>query len=453
MSESASIAAKPRSRPIQGDSGRRARATPEGPAHRATVDRVHGVGLTSLWVAAMRAVETERPDGLFRDPFARRLAGEAGFTALARGNPPSGVQAPVVAVRTRFIDEAVRAALDAGTRQLVLVAAGMDSRAFRLEFPAGCRVFEIDRPEVLEYKSAKLGDATPRCERTTLPVDLRADWPAALRAAGFDGAAPAFWLLEGLLPYLLAPEVDRLLARVTELAAPGSEVLFDVASQAVLASPFMKERLEFVASLGAPWLFSTDAPEALLEPLGWDVDVVDSGVIGNQYGRWPFPRVPAWHARRPPELPRPRQEAPGVMAKTDFKSVDGYIAALPKALQPVLERVRGAIRKGMPAAEEVIRYQIPAYRLGGRAELYFAGWKEHYSLYPASAGLLAAFADELEGCEISKGTIRFPLARAVPVKLIERMARFRAKEAAERAQARTARKRPVRSPKRRGPAR
>jgi methyltransferase (TIGR00027 family) len=253
---------------------------------------VHGVGLTSLWVAAMRAVETERPDGLFRDPFARRLAGEAGFEVMARGDPPSAVRPPIVAVRTRFIDETVRAALDAGTRQLVLVAAGMDSRAFRLEFPAGCRVFEIDQPEVLDDKAAKLGDATPRCERITVPVDLREDWPAALRAAGLDRAAPAFWLLEGLLPCLLAPDVDRLLARVSELAAPGSEVVFDVASKAVLASPLMKERLEFVASLGAPWHFSTDTPEALLGPLGWDVDVVDPGVIGNQHGRWPFPLFP-----------------------------------------------------------------------------------------------------------------------------------------------------------------
>jgi len=261
-------------------------------AHGATVTPVHGVGLTSLWVAAMRAVETERPDGLFRDPFARRLAGDAGFEVLARGDPPSAVRPPVVAVRTRFFDEAVRAALDAGTRQLVLVAAGMDSRAFRLEFPPGCRVFELDQPEVLEYKAAKLGDATPRCERISVPVDLREDWPAALRAAGFDGAAPALWLIEGLLPYLTAPDVARLLARVSELAAPGSEVLFDVASDAVLGSPFMKERLEFVASLGAPWRFSTDAPEELLEPLGWDVEVVDSSVIGNRHGRWPFPVFP-----------------------------------------------------------------------------------------------------------------------------------------------------------------
>jgi methyltransferase (TIGR00027 family) len=253
---------------------------------------VDGVGLTSLWVAAMRAVETDRPDALIRDPFARRLAGDAGFDVMARGDPPSAVRPPVVAVRTRFFDETVRAALDAGTRQLVLVAAGMDSRAFRLEFPPGCRVFEIDQPEVLEYKAAKLGDAAPRCERITVPVDLREDWPAALRAAGFDASAPALWLLEGLLPYLTAPDVTRLLARVSELAAPGSDVLFDVSSNSVLASPFMKERLEFVASLGAPWHFSTDTPEALLEPVGWDVDVVDSGVIGSQHGRWPFPVFP-----------------------------------------------------------------------------------------------------------------------------------------------------------------
>jgi len=240
----------------------------------------------------MRAIETDRPDALIRDPFARRLAGDEGFEVMARGDPPSAVRPPVVAVRTLFFDEAVRATLEAGTRQLVLVAAGMDSRAFRLDFPPGCRVFEIDQPEVLDDKAAKLGDATPRCERIPVPLDLREDWPAALGAAGFDGTAPALWLLEGLLPYLPAPDVARLLTRVSELAAPGSEVLFDVASDSVLASPFMKERLEFVASLGAPWRFSTDTPEALFEPLGWDVDVVDTGVIGRQHGRWPFPVFP-----------------------------------------------------------------------------------------------------------------------------------------------------------------
>jgi uncharacterized protein YdhG (YjbR/CyaY superfamily) len=126
------------------------------------------------------------------------------------------------------------------------------------------------------------------------------------------------------------------------------------------------------------------------------------------------------------------------MAKTDFKSVDEYIALQPEAVQGVLKRVRGIIRKALPGAEEVIAYKIPAYKLHGGAVLYFAGWKHHYSLYPAPGRLTAAFKDELRGYEVSKGTIRFPLSEPVPVKLIERIAKFRAKEVAERRKAKSA---------------
>src|SRR5215471_3540690 len=118
------------------------------------------------------------------------------------------------------------------------------------------------------------------------------------------------------------------------------------------------------------------------------------------------------------------------MAKTDFKSVDDYIAAQPQAAQRVLGRVRGTIRAALPRAEEVISYQIPAYRLDGRPTLYFAGWKQHYSLYPAGERLVAAFKDELAGHVIRKGTIRFSLSEPVPVKLIGRIAKFRVKEVA-----------------------
>jgi len=119
------------------------------------------------------------------------------------------------------------------------------------------------------------------------------------------------------------------------------------------------------------------------------------------------------------------------MAKTGSRSVDEYIALQPEAVQPVLGRVRNAIRKAVPSAEEVISYKIPAYRLHGVVVLYFAGWKQHYSLYPANERVVAAFEDELAPYEIKKGTIRFPLSEPVPVKLIERIAKFRANEVAE----------------------
>jgi uncharacterized protein YdhG (YjbR/CyaY superfamily) len=120
------------------------------------------------------------------------------------------------------------------------------------------------------------------------------------------------------------------------------------------------------------------------------------------------------------------------MTKTNFKNVDEYIAAQPEAGQAVLATVRSGIRKALPKAEEVISYKIPAYKLKGAVVLYFAGWKQHYSLYPAGDRLVAAFKDELTPYKISKGTIRFPFGKPVPVKLIERIAKFRATEIAKR---------------------
>jgi uncharacterized protein YdhG (YjbR/CyaY superfamily) len=124
-----------------------------------------------------------------------------------------------------------------------------------------------------------------------------------------------------------------------------------------------------------------------------------------------------------------------VLANIDFKSVDEYIASQPEAVQRVLKRVRSTIRKAMPGAEELISYKIPSYKLHGGPVLYFAGWKQHYSLYPATDRVVAAFKDDLEPYEVSKGTIRFPFSQPVPVRLIERIAKFRAKEVAEREKA------------------
>ena len=126
------------------------------------------------------------------------------------------------------------------------------------------------------------------------------------------------------------------------------------------------------------------------------------------------------------------------MAKNNFKSVDEYIASQPEAVQNILGRVRSTIRKALPGAEEVISYQIPAYKLHGAAMLYFAAWKRHYSLYPAGARVAAAFRDDLARYQVSKGTIRFPLSDPVPTRLIERIAKFRAQEIAGRGKAKPA---------------
>ncbi len=126
------------------------------------------------------------------------------------------------------------------------------------------------------------------------------------------------------------------------------------------------------------------------------------------------------------------------MAKTNFKSVDEYIASQPEAAQSALERVRSTIRKAVPKAEEEISYKIPTYKLNGRAVLYFAGWRQHYSLYPCGDRVVTAFKDDLAPYEVNKATIRFPLSEPVPVKLIAGIAKFRAKEVAGREKAKAA---------------
>jgi methyltransferase (TIGR00027 family) len=256
---------------------------------------MHGVALTSLWVAAWRAVESERPDALIHDPFARRLAGPEGFAVLEAARAIAPIEAPTIPVRTRFFDERI-----GRSTQGVLLAAGMDSRAFRLSWPAGTRLHEVDQPEVLALKQTRLGDAVPTCTRLPVPIDLADDWPAALARAGFDPGRPTAWLLEGLLPYLDAALVRDLLTRVSRLSATGSTLLTDVIGKTMLEVPQLRPMLDFVRGLGASWTFGTDEPEALLEPLGWEVTAHDLGTFAAEVGRWPWPVVP----RSVPGVPR-----------------------------------------------------------------------------------------------------------------------------------------------------
>lgn len=126
------------------------------------------------------------------------------------------------------------------------------------------------------------------------------------------------------------------------------------------------------------------------------------------------------------------------MAKTNANSVSEYIGLQPKCVQATLKRVRSAIRKAVPGAEELLSYNIPTYKLHGDAVLYFAGWKQHYSLYPATSRVVAAFKSDLAPYEVRKGTIRFPLSKPVPARLIARIAKLRAEEVARRHEAKTA---------------
>ena len=207
-----------------------------------TWDIASSVGATAVMVAAARAAETDRPEPLIRDPYAKILVADAGTGAWeymlddAFVSKIAETDAEIAAmfqhmgnyqaVRTHFFDEFFGTAVDAGIRQVVILASGLDSRAFRLAWPAGTTVFEIDQPKVLEYKAATLAlhGVGPSAERREVAIDLRQDWPSALVKAGFDIAQPTAWLAEGLLMYLPPEAQDRLFTQITELSAPGSQV-------------------------------------------------------------------------------------------------------------------------------------------------------------------------------------------------------------------------------------
>jgi methyltransferase (TIGR00027 family) len=207
-------------------------------------DITESVGATALSVAAARAVETGSDDPLIRDQFAYLLVSTAGqpWARLASslewiGDDDHGRRAHRLAidyqaVRTHYFDSYFAEAAAAGIRQVVILAAGLDSRAFRLDWPAGTTVYEIDQPQVVAYKTSTLesAGAAPTAERRTVQVDLRDDWAAALTAAGFDAGQPTAWLAEGLLPYLPAEAQDRLFDILTGLSAAGSRVAVEAFS-------------------------------------------------------------------------------------------------------------------------------------------------------------------------------------------------------------------------------
>jgi methyltransferase (TIGR00027 family) len=202
-----------------------------------TWDLANSVGSTATLVAAARAAATKRPQPVINDPFAEPLVRAVGldvFNRVASGEldfdeGDNGVEFPrlidTFAARTRFYDEYFTEATGAGIRQIVIVAAGLDSRAYRLAWPAGTTVYEIDQPKVIEFKTTTLSKigAEPTADYRTVGIDLREDWPAALRAAGFDTAQPTAWLAEGVLIGFLPQQAEvRLLDNVIALSAEGS---------------------------------------------------------------------------------------------------------------------------------------------------------------------------------------------------------------------------------------
>lgn len=258
-----------------------------------TMDRnKRAVANTGLLVAAIRAHESTREDRLFDDPFAAILAGETGRRLLAEAIAESGEQSTVqIVVRTRFLDEALlRAATRA--RQVVILAAGMDARGYRLAWPEDTSVYELDQPEVMRAKAELLEAHRPSCRRVPVGIDLAGDWPAALRTSGFDPGSATVWLIEGLLQYLDEPAVRTLFARIDELSAPGSVLLYDVVGETLLRAPFLAPLLRSMAEQGSPWLFGTDQPGQLAARHGWSATVTDIAEPGNAWQRWFTPTVP-----------------------------------------------------------------------------------------------------------------------------------------------------------------
>ncbi len=279
-----------------------------------SLDITESVGATALGVAAARAAETARPDALIRDDYAYLLTASAGpaWAQMASADDEwlgddeqarrqHEMARNYQAVRTHYFDGYFDAAVRAGIRQVVILAAGLDSRAYRLDWPAGTTVFEIDQPKVLGYKTSTLDahGALPKARRVPVAVDLRDDWPAALLAAGFDPAQPTAWLAEGLLPYLPGDAQDRLFDLATAHSAEGSRIAVEAFNlhpsqyssekRAVRRERTAQLRERLGLDLDVDTLMYTDdsradAAEWLAEH-GWRVDAVPSAEEMTRLGR------------------------------------------------------------------------------------------------------------------------------------------------------------------------
>lgn len=264
-----------------------------------------GVSRTALSVAAQRAVESERPGGLFVDPWARDLAGPLGFEvaeqiASASSMPHSAGQPSIFAFRTRFYDDQLVAAGTAGIRQVVLVAAGMDTRAFRLSWPDGTAVWEVDRGAVLAHKQAVLdaAGAIARCARCTVATDVQDALGRKLREAGLRPDRSTAWVAEGLLYYLDESQVGELLDEMASCSAPGSALITDVAPTLMRDLPVLQHWRDVLRRLGEPFRSFTDDGGALLRDHGWRVtDAVSIVDVAQQHG-FEVPAVGSAASRR-----------------------------------------------------------------------------------------------------------------------------------------------------------
>lgn len=280
------------------------------------------VGATALGVAAARAAEAESENPLISDRFARVFldaAGEGMWSWFAAPNLPAQITAAepdlkprmqamvdYMATRTALFDAFFLDAAGAGVRQVVILAAGLDSRAWRLPWPDGTTVYELDQPRVLQFKASTLrdNDAEPTCNLVPVPVDLRHDWPAALRQAGFDAAAPSAWSAEGLLPFLPAAAQELLFERVQQLGPPGSRIAVEAPGPDFLdqaAREKQRETMRRLRDLMAAAEPGREVPDVAdlwyfeeredvgdwLGRHGWDVTVTPAEELMAGYGRTP----------------------------------------------------------------------------------------------------------------------------------------------------------------------
>ncbi|WP_307806624.1 class I SAM-dependent methyltransferase [Streptomyces sp. FH025] len=267
-----------------------------------------GVGLTALLVAAARAIETHRPDPLARDPYAEHFVRAAPASAHWPVHPrdvPGGDADPLwgrlgryFALRTRALDDQLLRAAHLGTRQVVLLGAGLDARALRLDWPPGRTVFEVDRPEVLAFKQRVLdGLGTPPAapHRVAVEADFRTDWSPALTAAGFRPDLPTAWLAEGLLLYLPGAAERELVAAVDRFSAPGSTLAYEaklgVESAAVRDNPVYTATRERIGVDLLALFDSEPRPDtpADLTARGWTTAVHTPFEFTRHYGRGPLP--------------------------------------------------------------------------------------------------------------------------------------------------------------------
>jgi methyltransferase (TIGR00027 family) len=252
-----------------------------------------GVSMTALGVAAARATESARPDRLFEDSLANKFIAAAGADfeeMLPCGSDLDATLArffDYAALRTRFFDDYLLAACAAGCRQVVVLAAGLDTRAFRLPWPEVVRLFELDLAQIFVFKEQVLAreGARPVCQRIVVEADLSEEWSAPLLQASFSPDERTAWLAEGILPYLTEEENDRVMSSIGQLSTFGSQLAFEHMKRDAQESVFFRDAAAALAELGVSWQSLLGSPDAWLADYGWQGQVFDSADLASSYRR------------------------------------------------------------------------------------------------------------------------------------------------------------------------